>query len=171
KAGKMRRRWKGRLRSREKCERLGNVQRSEVHGGTQILENLRRNLLMAAKLWPAVHDTMPYRHRCGVNMRADCLSQGGQRFALRFYNTLALQDDVAVRGANVQSAILVPNTLCAPGQHGLFLALTEFVHAKLQRRRPAVEHKDQIIIRCCILRHAYPGHFQVRTSSLSMPSL
>src|SRR6185312_2086828 len=112
-AGKMGGRRKSRLRRREKSERLGNVQRREMHGGMQILENLRRNFSMGAKVWPAVHDAMTHRYRCGVNMRTDCLSQGGQRFALRLYNTLALEDDVAVRGANVQSAIFVPNAFCA----------------------------------------------------------
>ena len=49
----------------------------------KLLQNLRRDDLMDAKVGPAVHDAMADRYRCGVNMLPDRVSQSGESIALR----------------------------------------------------------------------------------------
>src|SRR6266852_3742579 len=82
KAGKMRRRGKDRLRGGDECQRHWDVQRREVHGSAQLVEDLWRNELMGAELGPSVHDAMADGHGRGVNMLLDCRAESGKGITL-----------------------------------------------------------------------------------------
>ena len=92
--GEVRRRRKDRLRGSDERQRLRDVQRREMCGGAELVQNLRGDELVRAEVRAAVHDAMSHSHRRGVNMLPDCRSKSGEGIALRFVNTSLSRPEV-----------------------------------------------------------------------------
>ena len=146
------------------------MQRREMHRGAQLVENLWGDELVREQVRAPVHHAMPHGRGRSVNVFFDRRSESGEGVALRLVNSFFPDQNRSVRRTNVQSAVAASNALGASRQHRFFIARAAAVDAELQRRRTAVENEDQIVFCSRALRHGYPGHFQLRISSLSMPS-
>jgi len=147
-AGKVDRRWKDCLRGGDERQRLRDVQRREMCGGTKLVQNLRRDELVAAEFGPSVYHAMAYGHWSGANMIPDCCCESGKGNVLRFEYTFLLDGQVSVGKANLECAIALSNALGASGQQRLFITITATgpaVDAELERRRTTVEYEDGII--------------------------
>src|ERR1700686_4045313 len=167
---------KDRLRGGDQLQSLRDVQGCKVGCGAQLFHDLWRDDLVLAKLGASVHHAMADRDRRTVCLLLKGRGQSAERFALPFVNTFALKKGFSIRGTNVQRAIVSSNALGTSCQQRLFLSCTPVsragsVDAEFQRRRPAVEDKDRTVFPGQFARHSYPGHFQLRISSLSMPSV
>ena len=57
---------------------------------TQLLQHLRRDLLVAAQLRPSMNDTMPYRYWCLANVFLHCFSNRAEGMALRLEDIFLL---------------------------------------------------------------------------------
>ena len=77
------------------------MQRREMYGGAQLAEDLRGDELVREKVRSAVNYAMPHRHRRGLNMLPDCLSQSGEGVALRLVNTLFCDDCFSIGRADI----------------------------------------------------------------------
>ena len=66
----------------DECERLRDVQRSEVDGGFECGEDGRCDALMLAQMRAAVHDAMADGDGCGVGEIAQGFDDGGECFGL-----------------------------------------------------------------------------------------
>ncbi len=112
----------------------------------QLFEDLWRDDLMLAQLRTAMHHAVSNRDWVGVDMFADCRSQGTQRVTLRFVNLVSLQKRFSIRGANVQCSTVASNAFGTSGEHRLFVGNSAGsaapVDTELQRRRAAVKDKD-----------------------------
>src|ERR1700692_2997646 len=89
---------------------------------TQFIQNVRSDKLMPAKLRPTVHNPMAYCHGSDRNVLPDRGSNNAERLTLRFVNTLLLNQQLSVGGANVQGAITLSNPVGAPGQQRPFVS-------------------------------------------------
>ena len=78
-ASKVDRRWKDRLCGGNERQRLRDVQRREMCGGTKLAQNLRRDELVGAEFGPSVYHAMAYGHWSCVNMIPDCRCESGSR--------------------------------------------------------------------------------------------
>src|ERR1700719_4017959 len=115
-AGKLSCRRKYLLRRRNQRERLRNMQWRKMDCRTQFVDNLRCDQLVPAKFWPAVYNPTAHSHGHGGNVLPDRRSENIKRVALRFVDTLLLNQRLTVARTNVQSAIALPNTVCASGE-------------------------------------------------------
>ena len=89
---------------------------------------------------------MAYSRRHVADMFPHSRGENAKRVALRFVDTFALHQRGSVGRANVEGAIAASNAVSASGQEWLFVAGSAIVHAELQRRRAAVQHKNQIVL-------------------------
>src|SRR6266581_5147945 len=76
-AGEMCRRRKDRLRGSNKRQRLRDVQRREVCGVAQPIQNLRRDELVLEEIGSAMHYAMANRQWSSVHMFPNCCSESG----------------------------------------------------------------------------------------------
>ena len=86
----LRGRWENRLRGCNKFQSLRNMERGEVCCGPQMMQDLRSNDLMFAKIRSAVNDAVPNRDWSVITMFAYCRSERVQGVTLRFVNAVAL---------------------------------------------------------------------------------
>jgi hypothetical protein len=120
-------------------------------GDTKLVQNLRRDELVAAEFGSSVYHAMAYGHWNGVKLIPDCRCESGKGSGLRFEDAFLLDGRISVGKANVEGATVLPNALGATGQQRFFIAITAtspIVDAELERRRTAVEYKDGIIFFC-----------------------
>ena len=147
-AGKVDRRGKDRLCGSDESQRLRDVQRREMCGGTKLVQNMRRDELVGAEFGPSVYHAMAYGHWSCVNMIPDCRCESRKGIGLRFEDTFLLDRQVSVGEANLECAIAASNALGASSQQRLFISITAtgpVIDAELQRRRTAVEYEDEIV--------------------------
>src|ERR1700688_2446178 len=136
------RRREDRLRGSDERQCLRDVQRREMRGGAELVQDLRRDGLVRAEFGSSMHDAMAYGHWRGANMLTDCRSESGQGIALRLENTLALHERFSVGRPNVQCAIAAANALGASRQQRLFVARAAVEEAELQRRGATVQGEN-----------------------------
>ena len=110
-ACEVRGRGEDRLGGRNERQRLRNVQGSEVGCRAQFIQDLRSDELVLTELWAAMDDAVAYSYWTCMNMLADCRSEKSECMALRFVNTLALYQRSSVGRTNMQSAIVMPDTI------------------------------------------------------------
>ena len=118
KTGELRRRRKERLRGSDKRQRLRDVQRREVYGGTKFVQHLRRDELVRAKMRSSVHDAMAYCHGRGVNMLRNGRSDRGEGMALRLENTFALHERFPAAERMCKVPLLWPMPSALPVSRG-----------------------------------------------------
>src|SRR5579862_9616441 len=109
------------------------MQRSKVHRRAELIDNFCSNDLMVAKFRSAMHDAVRDGRRRAVEMFPDRLGESGKCIALRFMDTVALQQRGSVKGTNMQRAIIPSDAIGAPSQQRLFVARAGPVNSKLQR--------------------------------------
>ena len=90
-----------RLRGSNKRQRLRDVQRREMRGRAQLVQELWGDELVREELGPSVHDAMAYSHGRGVNMLLECSPERGKRIALRLENTFPQYQCFSVGRTNV----------------------------------------------------------------------
>ena len=145
-AGKLRGRRKDRLRGGDERQSLRNMQWSKVGCGAELVQNLWRDDLVSAKIGSAVHDAVADSHRHAVDMFPYRRGESGQRIALRFVNTLALQKRSSVGGTNVQgSIVLVRCRRRFRSAAASSSVAPRSIDAELQRRRAAVEYENEAV--------------------------
>src|SRR4030088_1117276 len=101
KASEMCRRREDRLRGSDEPQRLRDVQRREMRGRAQLVQELWRDELVRAELGASMHDAMAYSHGRGVNMLLDCSAEIGKGIALRLEDTFAQYQQFSVGRTNV----------------------------------------------------------------------
>src|SRR4051812_23074630 len=167
-AGKLRRRWKNLLSGPDQFQRLRNMQRSKVCRRLQFLEYLRRDAPVRPQSRSPVHHSVA--DDCWpAGVVAHHFSNGAECLSLRFVPAVSLHQRFPVGRTNPQRTVAAPDTVRTTGQQWFLVARASEVHAELQRRRTAVQYEKQIALSRPIL-HTYFAHFQLRISSLSMPS-
>ena len=101
KAGIVCRRRENRLRGSDQPQRLRDVQRREMCGGAQLIQDLWRDELVCRELGPSVHDAMAYGQGRVVNMFLDCSAESGEGIALGLEDTFAQYQRFSVGRTNV----------------------------------------------------------------------
>ncbi len=171
KTGELRGRGKDGLGGSDKGEGLRDVHRGKMHGGAKLGEDLRRDALMGDEPRTAMDDAMAYGYRRVLNMLADCFGDYIKGMAWRLVDTCALYERFPSGRTDLQSPVAMANAVGTAGEQGFFIVSAARIEAKFQGRRAAVQNKDQIIFLRQFADHfRYSGHFQLRISSLSMPS-
>ena len=131
------------LRLADQRQRRRNVQRGKMHRRLQLAQYLWRDELMIAQLWSAVDDAMPDRDRRRIFLLTQRSGNFFERGRLRLKNVFLLEDGFAIGRLYLETAAGASDPLSAAFQHQLFV-MAFAVDAELQRRRPAVQHEDQI---------------------------
>ena len=132
-AGTVDRRWKNLLRGGNERQRLRDVQRREMSGGTKLVEDLRCDELVRAEGGPSVYDAMPYGNWSGVNMIRDYRSKSGKSIALRLKDTFTDDGRGSVGKLNLECAIALSNALGASGQERFLSIAGAAVDGELER--------------------------------------
>jgi len=81
-----------------------------------------------------VHNAVPHRNGCAVDILRHDRQQNREGMVLRFVNTLALHQRGSIGGTNMQAAIAVANAVGASGQQRFFVPASAAIDAELQRR-------------------------------------
>ena len=120
KASEMCRRREDRLRGSDEPQRLRDVQRREMRGRAQLVQELWRDELVRAELGASMHDAMAYSHgREGI--RVNCILPG------HLFTPMGNQGDATIREARRRAGML--GTEGTAWDVGVSLAATGEVHA------------------------------------------
>src|SRR5579862_756845 len=118
------------------------MQRREMCSGAKFIQNLGRDELVREELRASMHNAMAHCYRRGINMFPNRLGDGCQRIALRLQDTFTLYELFSRGRMDMQPTVATSDAIGASGQQRLFVACSPIIHAKLQRRRAAVQYED-----------------------------
>ncbi len=155
------------LRLSNQLQRHRDVQRRKMLCRLQFLQNLRRNFLVLGQRWPAMHHPMPDRPRTVAADISDNFSATARAASVCAGNACVSSSNVFPSSPRTHIFPLpLANPLRGPTIERMRFIRTPSEHAELQRRRPAIHHKNSITAHCEVVWHKILGSKTLLSTAL-----